>query len=86
MSIFSQVEGVVAVRDTIHNLNRPLFQDYSYQGRIVGFFLRLARIGAGIFVYAVVGLLFVLGYFLWLIFPLLCSITIIGSLLGTKSL
>lgn len=76
-------EGQIAVRDTLKNLAKPIFQDYTFQGRLIGMLLRLARIFAGLFVYFLTILVYLFGYLLWLLLPLLFSIMIVGSLIGT---
>ncbi len=78
------LDGQFSVRDTLKNLGKPIFQDYTRQGRIIGFFLRLARVGLALFAYAIVALLYALVYLLWLLFPILCLVWIIGSFIGAN--
>ena len=73
------LDGQFAVRDTLKNLNKPLFQDYSYQGRILGVVFRLGRVGMALFIYALAALAYVFGYVLWLLVPPLCLVSIVGS-------
>ncbi|MEZ0286393.1 MAG: hypothetical protein ACAH35_00980, partial [Candidatus Paceibacterota bacterium] len=73
-------DGTFAVVDTWRNMGRPLFQDYTWQGRIIGVFLRLARIMAGLFVFVLAALLYAFFYLLWLLFPVICVASIIGGL------
>lgn len=40
-------EAEVAVVSTLKNITKPLFQDYTREGRIIGIFLRLGRIVIG---------------------------------------
>jgi len=76
------LDGKLAVRDTLRNINKPLFQDYTTQGRIIGFFLRLARVAAALLVYAVVVSAYAAVFVFWIIFPLVCLVSLVGSLVG----
>lgn len=40
-------EGQVAVVSTLKNITKPLFQDYTREGRVIGILLRLARVVIG---------------------------------------
>ena len=75
-------EAQLAVRATLQNLNKPLFQDYTFQGRIIGVFLRLGRAFLGGLLYLLISLVYLGIYLLWLIFPLLCLVSLVGSFLG----
>jgi hypothetical protein len=75
-------EGQVAVRATARNITKPLFQDYTRQGRIIGFFFRVFRILFGLGLYAGVTIVYGIIAFIWLIFPLLCLVSIVGGLIG----
>jgi hypothetical protein len=61
---------VFAVRINFHYLFHPLYQDYTFVGRILGFFFRSTRIGIGAVIYAVVIIVGVALYFLWILLPL----------------
>ena len=73
-----QLDGYFAVRETIKNLNQPLFQDYSRQGRIIGFFFRIGRILLAFFFYFLAFLGYVIAYIFWLLFPVLCVASILA--------
>lgn len=77
------LEGQIAVRDTARNISKPLFQDYTYQGRFIGVLLRLSRIVVGIFLYSLIMAVYLLAYLIWLLFPFICLASIFGSLLAT---
>ena len=77
------LEARFAVRDTIRNISKPIFQDYTLQGRFIGVLLRLARIGGGIFFYSLTVVVYVLSYLVWLFFPVLCTASIIGSVIAS---
>ena len=82
MSTVQILDGTFAIGDTWRNIGRPVFQDYTWQGRIIGVFLRLARIGLGYFTYFVAALLYVSVYIIWLLFPVICLISLFGGILG----
>lgn len=81
----NQFENTLAVKDTAVNLRKPLFQDYTTSGRVIGFLIRLVRIGAGLVLYTLISLIYLFLYLLWLAFPLICIISILGAMLATKS-
>jgi hypothetical protein len=70
------LEETIAIQETAQHIAEPLFQDYSRQGRIVGFFFRLGRILAGVFLYGLVSLGAVLLLIFQWAFPILCLISI----------
>lgn len=76
------LDGQIAVRDTLHNLNKPLFQDYTIQGRIIGVFLRLARAAMGLGVYLLVAVAYAGLFVLWLSFPIFCLVSLVGSVVS----
>lgn len=77
-------ESQLALRATLQNLTKPIFQDYTFQGRIVGVGLRLARLFLGLLIYLVIALLYIASYLLWLAFPILCLVSLLGSFLGAN--
>ena len=79
-----EVEISVGVRDMLRNLGRPLFQDYTWQGRLIGLLIRLVRIAVGLLVYALIALLYLALYAVWLAFPLICVTALIGSFAGAS--
>lgn len=78
------LEGSVGVRDMLRNIRRPLFQDYTWQGRLIGLLIRLVRIAAGLVLYLFVAVLGAVLYLVWLAFPLLCIAAIFGSFAGNS--
>jgi tetrahydromethanopterin S-methyltransferase subunit E len=84
LTTYYTLDGHLAVADTARNLGKPLFQDYTYQGRIIGVLLRLVRIAGGILLYALVGLVYALGFLVWLFFPLICLASIFGAFLASS--
>lgn len=80
-STAANFEAELAVVSTFKNLSRPLFQDYSREGRIIGFFMRLARIFAGIVVQLVLAILFIVLTIGWLLLPLYIAYQIFSNLI-----
>jgi hypothetical protein len=78
------LEGHFAVVDTAKNIKKPIFQDYTLQGRAIGVFIRLVRICLGSFFYLLTGLLFIFLYGLWLFFPAICLVTIAAAFFGNS--
>jgi hypothetical protein len=78
LSTIAAFEGQIAVQATFHNINKPLFQDYTFQGRIIGFFFRLFRIISGLLIYLFLGIFMALFYLLWVLLPVLCIVSILG--------
>lgn len=79
-------DGTFAITDTWRNMGRPLFQDYTWQGRVIGVFLRLARIGLGTFIYALTALIYLTGWILWLVLPFLFLASLLGGFIGPAPL
>lgn len=84
MGAIGSVEDEVAVVDTARNIGKPLFQDYTRQGRVLGILFRLARIFAGVVMFGSIIIGYGLLYLFWLTAPLICLISILGSLFGSK--
>jgi hypothetical protein len=78
-----QLEVSIGVQDMAHNLRRPLFQDYTFQGRIIGLLLRLLRILAGCLLYLLIAVAYLIGYLVWLAFPFICLVSLAGAFFGT---
>jgi hypothetical protein len=83
--MLSFLEGRLAIRSTFFNLGKPLFQDYSREGRIIGVFLRLGRIFIALIIDALASLAYLLLVILWFFLPFLCLISLIGGVLGPSS-
>lgn len=76
------LESSIAIKATLQNISKPIFQDYTLSGRFIGFGFRLGRIIAGLFLYALVALTYFLACAFWLIFPLICLVCLVGSAIG----
>lgn len=68
MGVFTMVSEIFAIQIMIKHLFEPLYQDYTYSGRAIGFFIRSGRIVVGAMVELI--LILVLG-FVWLVWILL---------------
>lgn len=77
------LDGIFAVGATWRHIGKPLFQDYTWQGRVIGVFLRIARIIAGYVTFFFAATLYVVAYIFWLLFPLICAVSLIGGFIGT---
>ena len=75
----------IALTTTLKNLDKPLFQDYTWQGRLIGFFFRLVRICFGLVLYGLTAVVYAVAYLIWLAFPFICVLAIVGSLFGATS-
>ena len=68
-SVAGSLEQLIAVRITLKNFFKPLYQDYSIIGRIIGPVFRLIRVLFGLLVHAIVIILFFAVYLVWLCIP-----------------
>ena len=68
-STAANFESQIAVITTFKNLGKPLFQDYTREGRLIGFILRIGRVIAGLAVQIIVALFFILALIAWLALP-----------------
>ena len=82
LAAFSHLEGQIGVITTARNLNKPLFQDYTLQGRLIGFGFRLLRILMGIILDILLGTFYLVVFLIWIAFPILCLLSLIGSFIG----
>lgn len=76
------LDGRFAVQHMLRNITRPIFQDYDWQGRVIGFFIRLVRILLALIIYVLTFVVYVLAYLIWLAFPLICVGSLVGSLMA----
>lgn len=82
LECINSLENSLAVRATARNITKPLFQDYTYQGRIIGVLIRSARITLGFFVYILVVLVFVASFLFWISLPFLCLASLVGGFIA----
>lgn len=70
VNILERLDRIFAVKINFRYLFHPLYQDYTFVGRILGFIFRGLRILTGSFVYAVIIIIAALFYVIWIILPL----------------
>lgn len=78
----AQLEGVIAVKATARNLGQPLFQDFTFAGRLIGFFLRIIRIGIGLLLYFLIAIAHAVIFLFWLCLPVLAVIALLAFFFG----
>jgi hypothetical protein len=82
--LIETIDQNIAVLETAQHITEPIFQDYTKQGRVLGFFFRLGRILVGLFLYALIALGGVaLLLFFWAV-PILCIVSIVSGLTGPQ--
>jgi len=79
---FALIASQFAISAMWQNISQPLYQDYTWSGRIIGFFIRLGRIALGLLIEGIILVLLLLIFVLWLILPLLAVYKIITIPLG----
>ena len=75
--IYQLVAGVFDIQMMIKHISEPLYQDYSYQGRAIGFVVRSGRVLLGLFVQFIMIIFLAILMVLWLLFPLVIILKII---------
>lgn len=70
VSVLNFLDRYLAVRVSLNNLLRPLYQDRSVIGYSLGFIFRLIRIVLGAIIYLAVILAFSAVYLIWAAFPI----------------
>lgn len=69
-SLLERVDRKLAFKITLRNLFKPLYQDESFIGHILGFCFRTVRLMAGGIIYIILITIFILIYLAWLAAPL----------------
>ncbi|MEE8131479.1 MAG: hypothetical protein V3T98_00260 [Candidatus Paceibacterota bacterium] len=69
VSQLEKLDRILAFKITLRYLFRPLYQDYSFLGYVLGFIFRVARLIFGGIIYAVVFVIAVAIYLIWLLVP-----------------
>lgn len=69
VSQLEKLDKFLAFKITLRNLFKPLYQDYSFLGYVLGFIFRVARLILGGIIYAVVFVLAIIIYIVWLAVP-----------------
>jgi hypothetical protein len=73
-------DSVFALKATLLNITKPVFQDYTREGRIIGFFFRLGRILFASFLYLLIWLFWLVLFIAWILLPLLAVANILRLL------
>jgi len=71
MSALENLDKTLAIIITARHFFEPLYKDYSIIGRILGVIFRSIRILIGLFVYFIIGMIFVGIYLVWIATPVL---------------
>lgn len=79
-STAANFEAELAVIPTAKNITKPLFQDYSREGRIIGIFLRLGRIVIGSLIQIILAVAFSVLAVAWMLLPLYVAYQITANL------
>lgn len=64
------LDRTIALKITLKNLFRPLYQDYTFIGYFFGFFFRFWRLLFGVILYFFVVLIFFAAFLVWAIIPI----------------
>ncbi|TSC59908.1 MAG: Uncharacterized protein LiPW15_576 [Parcubacteria group bacterium LiPW_15] len=68
--VLERADGFLAFRVTLRHIFEPLYKDYTVIGRTIGFIFRSLRLFVGLVVYCVLGGMFLIIYFFWLMLPI----------------
>ncbi len=75
--IYQLIAGVFDIQMMIKHISEPLYQDYSYQGRAIGFIVRSGRILLGLFTQLILMIILGIMMVIWLLLPLVIIVKII---------
>ncbi len=79
VSFLERVDRTLAFKITLRYFFQPLYKDYSVVGRILGIFFRSGRLLIGLFVYVVLGLLFLAIYIVWVALPVVLVVGLLNK-------
>ena len=80
LTALERADKVFAIKITLRYLFQPLYKDYSFVGRILGFFFRSCRILIGLIAYVLMGSIFLILYLAWLVLPLALIFNVISKI------
>ena len=69
IAILSALDRIFALRITLRNFFRPLYQDHTIPGHVFGFFFRTIRVALAILSYLAVALGAIFVYVAWALLP-----------------
>ncbi|MDO8471997.1 MAG: hypothetical protein Q7S64_02545 [bacterium] len=68
-AIAGSFESQLAVVITAKNITKPLYQDYTREGRLIGLIIRLGRILVGIVIQLLIAIIYLTFAIVWLALP-----------------
>ncbi len=80
VSMLEKFDRFLAFKITLRHLFKPLYQDYSFIGHILGFIFRVARLIFGGIIYAVIFITAIIIYLIWLLVPIFIIYQIIYNI------
>jgi len=69
LDVLSKVDRYFAWKITLRFLFHPLYGDYSFIGRVLGFFFRIFRLAVALVVYACIFVIALILYLIWVALP-----------------
>ena len=79
VSFLERLDQTIALRVTLKYFFQPLIKDYTFIGRILGVIFRTGRALMGGVVYLLVIAVFMAGYILWLMAPVILILYVLGA-------
>lgn len=76
-TMHQNLEQTLALKATYYHIEEPLYGDYSYAGRVVGFIFRMIRIVLGLFIYLILGVLGGGLYLIWITLPIYLLVRVV---------
>lgn len=74
-------ESQLAVIITAKNITKPLYQDYTREGRLIGLIIRLGRIAVGIVIQLLIAVIYLALALAWLALPFFLVWQIVRNLI-----
>lgn len=69
VELLERLDRVLALKVSLRYWLKPLYQDYSFLGHILGFVFRTGRIAVAVLVYSIIGAIALFVYLLWILAP-----------------
>jgi hypothetical protein len=76
-TMHKNLEQTLALKATYFHIEEPLYGDYSYSGRAVGFIFRMTRIILGLCIYLALGLIGGVFYLVWVALPIYLLVRVV---------
>lgn len=74
---YKNLEQTLALRATIYHIREPLYGDYTWSGRIIGFVFRVLRILLALVLYFLLVLISAISYAAWLTLPIYLLVRVV---------